>query len=905
MSMSDSQMKSPVAHAIWTILELFRSGEIGSGDSPFDRNYLVVSYRKPEDFNFLWNFWQDETPKKDHGATNEKPPQGKIIEWLRSGGYSTKHLFLVWDGLPKPSTVGNIYLGTYVTPFDWLIALASCLTDDCSDLAKMRFCVSVLDTTGGSLTSESAQIFRQVQDKPRPGLPWIRVYEIPERMEYQYGIQTILSDTFEYDIGSKGNSNYQDGIVMNFDTRMLRRLWVSRIVSPSKPRDRHTIANLVGPQLLTSGMTSWMPNSLATKSPCLAAFLNLMRALKLLPQVLDKISAPWIDPDRWKRDWSPDNLAKFVLVDDMADLGWKDFLCLALGIDPLHGQDSVLFVSTEPDAKVLGASRNSSLIDLLADASRRLRVNEGIDLFGGSKDTILFLDLRLFNRRSTQEEFAFLRELLALAEQAEDKEAFRRYLPWRGFTHHELNQVRVCVNNERVEDEGYFIALTLLPRLIALVDPMLPIVLFSSTGQRRVSESLKGYGSIITDFDKPRFFGSVSGNLIEESRQRFERAINHALTLIKGRTVCRQFQTTSGPSGSSTSNNYVEIFIDEADEVSQEGFRVGGVAIIYDDEKHATKVNEEMTLRGLTWGSTDIDLQPQQLIDKRMPLALYEGTIYTPVENLLRATQVRDLIAFTLAAAPDMPWVDTTDLTSPWCLDNQYRNLVCLALEVLFYEILPEKTANQSTLNYAVYLASRTRYQSDADAPRDWDSTDKMNIAQRYGVRLKENYKTKQLYFQSIGSDSVHPIITQVRALMPEAKINITVARANTLRYGIDPDFPEDLPRPAHLLADLVVSQSNSTDKLRAQPTLNTWLTRGFTAVADDKFIAELHACRHARAGRHVEAILDAYKAVSVSPSSGELAPWAKLRIGQSVDSLSGRDFISLCRQLPENHFLP
>jgi hypothetical protein len=620
----------------------------------------------------------------------------------------------------------------------------------------------------------------------------------------------------------------------------------------------------------------------------------------MFPHQLEKVSAPWVGPNKWKNYGLEGTDPVFVLLDDMHDLGWSEFLRLSLGVGTTEEKNGSLIVSGAPDAQRFGAQGASSLLDLLTDETGRLRVNGGIELYAGAKDAILFLDLRLFNQRTIGEEMGFFDNLLSLARQVEDNGGPREDLPWVGFSSQEIQAVGNCIAGQKIESDDYYVALTLLPRLIALVDPMLPVVLFSSTGQRRIAEALKGYGSIITDFDKPRFFGEVSGGIVEETRQRFDRAVTRALMLLKGRSVCRRFQTGIVPERNCEREYHAEIFIDEADEIAETTFRIGGVAIIYDDENQAELFNREMVRRGLTWGSTNIEPRPTNIINKRLPIERYQTTVYDPVEELLAATKVKGLIGFTLAAPPDLRWRDSTDLTSPWCLDNLYRNLVAQALETLFYEVLPEKLGQaKPRLSCGVYVANRKRCQSDADAPSDWDSANKMNITGRYGTRIKFDPKEKKSYFQSIASDSVYPLVAQVRALMPEAGIRVTAARGNHLRYGVDTEYPQDLPRPAHLLADPVVSLSNPPDRLKWQPSLKAWLARGFTSVADERFGTTLHSCRHARAGRYVEAILDAWRACHLSAGNNELEWWAKPRIAGSVGALSGRDFVELCMRLP------
>ena len=75
--------------------------------------------------------------------------------------------------------------------------------------------------------------------------------------------------------------------------------------------------------------------------------------------------------------------------------------------------------------------------------------------------------------RAVVEERNFISRLLELAKTVSSGE----------FNSREITAVeRYLCSKEPNED--YFVALTLLPRLIAIADPQLPIIVFSSTGQR-------------------------------------------------------------------------------------------------------------------------------------------------------------------------------------------------------------------------------------------------------------------------------------------------------------------------------------------------------------------------------------------------------------------------------------
>src|SRR5918911_429935 len=526
---------SPVTNAIAKVLEIFHPNSVAGVAPQNGKQHLILSYSNVQDFNFLWKFWEDEALQEAEGGTEDSTPNGDIIKWSYAPikeNSENKNLIIVWDGSPNPQIVGNVYLGNYVTPYDWVMAFFFMLqSGGFAERPPIQITIVDLISSENS-ASESARLYQQLHLGESMFLNWVQIYRPADIWGTEKLISHFLSDIEDPEQNSSSNTSLRQPSANSLDWQVLRRIWEARLVSPSDPRNRHAIANIVGPQLLIAAMNSRSAISSNADSPCLAALLTLMRCLGLYPDNREMVSAPWVKPSEWKNYNERETAPVFVLLDDMHDLGWSEFIRLSLGTSPTAEQDGTLIFADAPDAQRFGTQGTKSLLDLLTDETGRLRVKEGLDLGGGGKATILFLDLRLFNQRRIEDEMGFLKELLNLARQVEENRFLQTELPWTGFTSQEIHSIEDCIVNEKIESDCYFIALTLLPRLISLVDPMLPIILFSSTGQRRISEALKAYGNIITDFDKPRFFVEVCSGIVEETRHRFERAVNRALMLL-------------------------------------------------------------------------------------------------------------------------------------------------------------------------------------------------------------------------------------------------------------------------------------------------------------------------------------------------------------------------------------
>jgi len=489
---------SPVTEAIAKVLEVINPTEISKKYPKQKCDYLIVSYN--EDFAWLWRF------------------DDNLVSWL---GGLRKTILLVWDQTPHDERLAPVNVSDYLTAVGWAVALSlthvqrrRAKADGSAKKEEPTWRLIVLDLASKQhSSSDTVRLFRRLQEN-KPILPWVSFFGPAQLNESLWALQ------------HKPEPHPEQS-----DVDLLRRLWIGTLTRPSNPGDRHAITNLMGPEVLLSRMDSAAAHDLPFASSSLSALRNLMRCLGLVVEQ-DREEAPWVSPDEWK-----ESDPQFILLDDLAGLGWADFLKQALGIP--KGDDQRFAVFTRPDAREFGPERNRTILEMLRDENGKLRIKQGLQLVPGDEMPILFLDLRLFSGR-TDDEMKFSEDLLALAQQVEQGETNINELSWPGFNSGDLKAVERCTREKKIECDEYYIALTLLPRLIALVDPPLPIGLFSSTGRRRIAVALKDYGNVITEFDKPRLFGDVSRDVVGEVRVRFESALKRALSLARGRKDARR-----------------------------------------------------------------------------------------------------------------------------------------------------------------------------------------------------------------------------------------------------------------------------------------------------------------------------------------------------------------------------
>jgi hypothetical protein len=461
-------------------------------------------------------------------------------------------------------------------------------------------------------------------------------------------------------------------------------------------------------------------------------------------------------------------------------------------------------------------------------------------------------------------------------------------------------------------DREYIEVLTLLPRLLAMVDPSLPIVLFSSTGRRDVMELLKPYANILTGWEKPRLL-TGGGDPAGDAAEQFRSVMLRALRLCHARRMIDELKAASDKeslpkfhSARDTDLPFVEVFVDEGRDVLGEDdpFRVGGVIAFHDNKDRADEFNRALVAQ-LCWGPTDLEptiAQTVQLLHKEgFRHDEYESKVFAPAEQMAGSGTL--LVGFSLSQPMSARPRWTDDLSSPWCLDNVHRFLVVEALEMALCEFIPS-VLHADAFQAAVYVATRDRVKTDADTDVYWQS-----LPNRYGVRTyrrkdrdpKQPGRDREIdVFQSLSPSDVYPLVSHVRARRAGDmdKVTCLAARGAQLSYGRARLPEESRPRPTHHVADLVARFCLEQNLQRKMPTLYKWLQRGFQSVSDRNLDALLRACREAGDEHFAKALR-----LACNPLEADrIEEWAKRRVRRSVArvSSSGAEFMSFAAALAE-----
>jgi hypothetical protein len=317
----------------------------------------------------------------------------------------------------------------------------------------------------------------------------------------------------------------------------------------SDREQHHALSNVLGSFLLSSQVGKGQGHSGgAWIQDYLLALVRVLGVDADLDQVRLKEhqgSQRWITPVQQQA------IGGAFLIDDMASL-WEYFLRGATGFigDSTLGdtgrsyRDSFAICGgKEVDSGIAGIPERLSVFfetrkaylnaEVLAGCPSRL-----------VEDFVLFLDLRLFRStatgQATEAERAFYHGLASFGLRLLDS---RRSLPWIDDEEREAlrNELRQASNSAAT---GLAPPETLLPRILSLLDPTLPIVIFSSTHRTEFIEPFRNFGNIITNFHKP-VLTSLAGDWeasVCEMHTAFIDAVDRAAAILRIRSLLRPFQ---------------------------------------------------------------------------------------------------------------------------------------------------------------------------------------------------------------------------------------------------------------------------------------------------------------------------------------------------------------------------
>ena len=620
---------------------------------------VLLDYRDPATFSALWLHGLESGKARIEGQTIDLADPNKNI--LLIGNDPPDGIF---DS--KIPALAGINFRSHFTATSWVAAWRL-------KFPKALAAVAVVDPHPAGFASGTARALQPLlglSDKVgKRLLPLTAVLNAPSLRE----ICRWLTES----------AHAISGIMAGTLIELLRSTIWNGLTSTSE--QHHALSNVLGPMIL-----SGRPDVDWDSAPADRPKLLLRRLL----ESCDLVS--WVDtkstPSAAQSDQQDGLGLDFLLLDDQAAQGWTEWVkeCLPGGANRLH--------SLADPTSVLKALRDALRLanlpkERLSDARFALKLPGLLE----ADNPVLLLDLRLF-AGNPGAELVFFRSMLPLVDHFTDKPN----LAWPGFCNGDPRFAAAKVAVEKgtlnADSEEHHEALTWLPRLVALVDMSMPIVLFSSTGRRDIVEAFKAYGNIITIFSKPRLQDlrnqpGLSRDHIQTWARDLRAAVREARRWLTARKAIRLLchdqvaKELNAARETCAGFEYFEVYHDESGEVERSLFRVTSLLAGYLDQDSAQEYHEHFPFRFygkdcLTKRPGTQDASPAEFA--RLDTERWQGFWRELAEYVPR------FIACSLFRDEDTEIGGQPDaLFDPAGLDNINRDLLALQWESLLVDVFP------------------------------------------------------------------------------------------------------------------------------------------------------------------------------------------------------------------------
>lgn len=797
---------NPVVQATRQYLELFHSEE----ETSLGRNQ-VFSYG--DDFRALWE-------KLDN------PVSGNYCE----------HITVIWDSIPQRdkkvmgTSGADVDTGEYLTPLDWAVAyslsIAGKVKTGSNEYPDLKIFITDLASEARK-TSPAVRFFDMFPRRHVKSMPWIRLIKVIPKDETEWSMSELISNAHE-SLPMKSINEFPQPVLAS-ELDIIRRMWAGAITKTTRADDHHAIANILGPQLLLKD------SALAHGDDHVLALRILLRSLGLYRDE-DKTGLlsdnnQWLDSQEelWADKLSHvlgSNKVKLslILIDDQWTDGWGEVICKAVGATYNHGSemsDNKPVVIGRSDRFVIKASSKPEW--LLAHINEEPINDQRFKLLQGRAShfmpTIVFLDLRLFAGRSLNEEAQFIAELVKLARRFPEDEPT---LPWPGFSEDELRRVSTWADEiisgagKTRDDPAYIEALTLLPRILSLVDLALPIVVFSSTGKREITEKFRPYGNVITDFEKPRLNSQIIEDIGQQAKYKFVNAFKKSLDILVARRKCFELVSLKRPDVSIDKGcAFIEMYIDED---GTRGDTVGGCFAIFAGEKiqyakrKADLFDDDLVKGGVRYfggttceNGTEIGPQAPRIKNKKEACS---DDIIKMLNNESLTAKPSYLGVMRLKNKLVAGKTTHDDLLSPASIDNLFFLTLKALVELLLFETVPAIIGEDVEVVVSIYAGTRVKFTKDKRKVR----SDRF----RFGVEVSQWGENLQY---SISKDDIYPLVADLFTLH-DGSVSVDRAIGIQIPYkSAKPRYPEHFAcRKCEAITAINIKQDIRNGKLASTP---------------------------------------------------------------------------------------
>lgn len=684
--------------------------------------------------------------------------------------------------------------GRYLTPLDW--AVWSSLNNPIRTIPAM---VIVQTHTADSFArpDNAGKFFAMFLDREISWLPNIRFFSAIEKESGPNLVHRILRYVTE------SHDEYSKGQLL-----LIKQIWQSFFLRPTQPSENHSLANILG--------AGWLTGDFGTSS-AKRALSKFMRTLDLLPRestsVPQQESSPIFKAIQAIRSCL--NLKggirgelQFVLVDDDSQLhGWSNFVANSLGLSEIDLPDGI------SKGKIGSIPARLKATDDARDLLKWLRIaidnKKPIEAETGKPCDVIYLDLRLFERASLADEAKFFLEIIALTRQARVAYASRPG-DWPRVSEDELEQTEawceLAISSKTAasrNDALYIDALTLLPRLIAGIDPSLPIVLFSSTQRRRVTEAFRKFDGINSRFSKPSLQLGQTADSASRTLRSFEIATAEALEFVRARRLCRTLAEreisvfwrghVERPIEDEAGDPWnVQLFVDESERDKK--MTVGGFLAIYPPGACPEMLNQRI-----------YSAHPEIRLGKNNNR---KGNLASVLLDTIHLLEEHEALVIPLSLTGERQltktahssWEESDIFRDELVADNLHRELIKCLIEVGLFVFARQVLPDNCKVAFSFFAPSRVLPATSSEAELLNATWGLQVIRDQRGRPVRSN---KGVLVAHLDRGSARPILDEVFRLYEDASFEPTALLARSFGLSDNAHTNEkQRVRALHYLAD-------------------------------------------------------------------------------------------------------
>lgn len=469
-------------------------------------------------------------------------------------------IVIIWDGMPDDDDPHQLSVQSFVTPYDWARIASHCIYGE-ESLEHCRLRFLILDLRPAPGRSEHGPLWGE-----HGAVPWIQDYLAKGNGEATSKLRRMVHDLR----GSEGmfakvRQSHpivaRDWGILLEDVanpdrvrttrapdddlggvggiEALLRQWKRRVRAEE---NRHSAANLIGPMVMAEALPphagARARQAVEGASLSRRALVVALRQLRMMPRN-DVRSLVGI-ASRGPEDGVPHDLfdrrrrLTFHLVDDHCHLGYGHCLATLMFGSGYQKEEGRPFVFRGGGHKLVCEATPDGILRYLCDTFPSISDWQQPRVFGLCD--VLLLDLRLWPPGDS----GTCRNVLAKAVNAtntvfgctETNKQMQEVAPGLATAFSAAQSVVLDDGNLR----GRYEALALLPLLLSAVDRTLPIIVFSSTRQRKVTELMEDTPNIIRSFIKPSIGGVAEKDVMTDLSD----ALSTALEVHELRVVWRR-----------------------------------------------------------------------------------------------------------------------------------------------------------------------------------------------------------------------------------------------------------------------------------------------------------------------------------------------------------------------------